>query len=85
MRGFRRNRENVIVGAAHFTLDGIVMPEIIDEYLEELEEDLPKVIVVEKNKISQRMYTFLLTHGYTLMWSAEAGNIASDSVYVREK
>ena len=64
---------------------GTVMPEIIDEYLEELEEDLPKVIVVEKNKITQRMYTFLLTHGYTLMWSAEAGNIASDSVYVREK
>ena len=53
--------------------------------LEELEEDLPKVIVVEKNKISQRIYTFLLTHGYTLMWSAEEGNIASDSVYVREK
>ena len=63
---------------------GTVMPEIIDEYLEELEEDLPKVIVVEKNKISQRLYTFLLTHGYTLTWSAEEGNIASDSVYVRE-
>ena len=47
--------------------------------------NIENVIVGEKNKISQRMYTFLLTHGYTLMWSAEAGNIASDSVYVREK
>ena len=55
MRGFRRSRENVIVGAAYFTLDGIVMPEIIDEYLEELEEDLPKVIVVEKTR-SHRDY-----------------------------
>ncbi|MBO7563338.1 MAG: hypothetical protein J6T40_00615 [Clostridiales bacterium] len=55
MRGFRRNRENVIVRAAYFTLDGIVMLEIIDEYLEELEEDLPKVIVVEKTR-SHRDY-----------------------------
>ena len=48
---------------------GEVMPEIMDDYFEGLESELPKIIVTQVMYHDDRMNEFLDSNGYSLCWS----------------
>ena len=47
---------------------GQVMPEIMDEYFEQLSEELPSVIVVKGNHNDENIRDFLTQNGYKKVW-----------------
>ena len=48
---------------------GNKVPDIMDNYFDELEKQLPMAIVVEKGHYDDRMADFLDSNGYSLVWS----------------
>ncbi len=56
---------------------GRIRPEIMDEYMKELQEELPRMIVVQGGYADERILAFLNDHGYRLLWesSPDAGNM----------
>ncbi len=49
---------------------GIVLPKIMDEYMAGLKEELPRVIVVQKNFYDSNIQKFLTHNGYSRVWPA---------------
>lgn len=45
-----------------------VRPSIMDEYFEELKEQLPKIIVIQPGCYDDRVSIFLKENGYSLVW-----------------
>lgn len=48
---------------------GEVMPEIMTEYMEELRQDMPKILVVQEGHYDERIAGFLNENQYSLLWS----------------
>ena len=48
---------------------GNKVPDIMDDYFDELEEQLPVIIVIEKGRYDDRMASFLDSNDYSLVWS----------------
>lgn len=51
---------------------GTVAPEILDDYYKQLEEQKPKVIVIQTYYNDERMNDFVYSHGYNLIWADES-------------
>lgn len=58
---------------------GEVMPSIMDEYMSQLEEELPAAIVVAAGKYDDNISEFLGEHGYKLVWIDEEAFSEEDS------
>jgi len=50
-----------------------VMPKISDEYFEALQKELPKIIVIEKDKYENSIEEFLAKNDYNLIWQSKSG------------
>lgn len=48
---------------------GKIMPDIMDEYWEEMEEEPPKLIILPYSRCDDDMTNFLAQNNYTLIWS----------------
>ncbi len=53
---------------------GDVMPGILDAYWEELERELPEMIVVQQGRYDGSMSDFVMTHGYQILWAENVEN-----------
>ena len=51
---------------------GVVMPEIIDEYIEALKREKPKIIVVQAGRFDDIISPFLSENHYELIWQENA-------------
>lgn len=49
---------------------GQVMPEIMEEYMKDLENELPKVIVIEPGRLDENIQQFLYKNNYQLLYSS---------------
>lgn len=45
------------------------MPEIMTEYMEELRQDVPKILVVQEGHYDEWIAGFLNENQYSLLWS----------------
>ena len=61
---------------------GTIDSAIMEEYFENLTEEQPKVIVIQENRMDDRMRSFLDTYHYTLTYNEMADNSGSQ-VYVK--
>lgn len=61
---------------------GIVSPTIMDDYFEQLKEEMPKIIVVESGYYNETMKNFLDTNNYILIW--QQYEILDDSALIFE-
>jgi hypothetical protein len=55
---------------------GEVMPEIRQEYFEELKQSLPKIIVIEGGMMDEDMQSFLESNHYEMLWEESDGGAA---------
>ncbi|MBD5509497.1 MAG: hypothetical protein HDR05_16020 [Lachnospiraceae bacterium] len=53
---------------------GNIVPEIMEEYMEELHEEQPKIIVVEATRYDDNISDFLNNNDYQLIWSQDEAN-----------
>ncbi|MDE5590596.1 MAG: hypothetical protein K2J60_15895 [Acetatifactor sp.] len=53
---------------------GSIMPEIMEEYMEELHKEQPKIIVIQPNKYDSNISDFLNRNCYQLIWSQDEKN-----------
>lgn len=51
---------------------GVVLPDIMESYYNEIEEEQPKVIVIQKGFFDEKMEQFLEKYQYENVWSADA-------------
>jgi len=61
---------------------GTIDSAIMEEYFENITEEQPKVIVIQENRMDDRMRSFLDTYHYTLTYNEKADNSGSQ-VYVK--
>lgn len=61
---------------------GQVMPEIMEEYMKELQEEQPKLIVLAKGTYNDNIINFLNSNCYHLIWSQD--EIDGVLIYVKE-
>lgn len=59
-------------------------PEIIGEYLSQLTEEQPKVIVVQKGHLDDRITGFLEENKYELLWSENGASLDGALVYAKQ-
>lgn len=70
---------------------GEVMPEIMEEYMDSLQQELPKAIVVQSGRYDENIQTFLKNNGYQLCYSSYDGtdleeNLNSKSLlFIKQK
>lgn len=50
---------------------GEVNPDILDDYFTQLEEEQPKIIIIQKYHYDQRMQEFLKENNYEMLWNEE--------------
>ena len=62
---------------------GDVVPEIMDEYFEGLESELPKIIVTQATYYDERMNEFLNNNKYSLYWSENGNSMTGASIFIR--
>lgn len=63
---------------------GQVMPEIMDEYLKQLQEELPPIIVIQQGIYpDNNMNNFLKANEYKIIWGEEGKSAESALVYLR--
>lgn len=60
-----------------------VMPEIMDEYLGELQEELPSIVVVQKTHYDSNIGAFLDSNQYHLLWSENGESMDGALIYAR--
>lgn len=65
------------------TTVGQIMPELKEEYMTQLQEELPPVIVVEEEHYDENITAFLNRNEYRLLWQGEMGNPDTAAVYIR--
>lgn len=63
---------------------GTIMPNIMDEYFEELQEELPKIIVISPKKYNNRMKKFLDLNEYDLLWNQNEDTFDEALVYIKK-
>lgn len=62
---------------------GDIMPSLMDEYYEELQEELPKIIVIAPKGYNDRMKNFLELNQYELFWNQNENTFDEALVYMR--
>lgn len=62
---------------------GEVMPQIMDEYMIQLQKEQPRVIVVEGGKYDERIQSFLEKNGYILYYSEDEDIRYCGSVFLK--
>lgn len=64
---------------------GQVMPSIMDEYIKELREEQPKVVVIQSSRYNRddRISGFLFKNNYDLVWSYNVNSSDGAMVYVK--
>lgn len=63
---------------------GKIVPKIMDEYFEELQEELPKIIVIAPKGYNDRMKNFLDINQYDLLWNQNENTFDEALVYMRK-
>jgi hypothetical protein len=53
-----------------------VLPEINQEYFEDLEQSLPKIVVIESGRMDEDMQCFLENNHYEMLWEESDGGAA---------
>lgn len=61
---------------------GAVRPQIMEEYLTQLEEEQPKVIVVQPGHVDDTILGFLRENNYELLWPEPGEDMNEALVYV---
>lgn len=56
---------------------GQVKPKLMEEYFQELEDELPKAIIVDANCADEQIIAFLEKHSYDMLWNDGTKNGAS--------
>ena len=64
---------------------GTVMPSIMDEYIKELGEELPKIIVIQAGTYNDIISAFLDNNNYSLIWKNNNEENLNNSALVFEK
>lgn len=64
---------------------GEVMPEIMDDYFRQLEEQLPEVIAIQPSYYNERIEQFLQNNNYMLVWSEVEDQSVGWQLYKYEK
>ena len=59
---------------------GQVMPQIMQEYWEQLANELPKVIVVEADNYDEEIIQFTETNGYEMVWAEKSDRLESSAI-----
>lgn len=59
---------------------GEVMPEIMQEYWQELKEELPKLIVVQAGKYNDSIIAFAEENGYQMLWAENTENLKNSAI-----
>lgn len=59
------------------------MPKIMDEYLMQLQQEVPKLIVIQAQRYDENIAKFLETNDYSLIWSQNGVDLDGASVYVK--
>lgn len=62
---------------------GQVMPELMEEYMEQLEEEQPIIIVIEDGHFDDNIRTFLDDNQYNLVWSQNGDTMNGALVYAK--
>lgn len=62
---------------------GAVMPEIMDEYFEQLQEEQPHVIVIQSGRLDEVMNKFLNDNKYEMVWSQNEESLDGALVYYK--
>lgn len=66
---------------------GQVMPEIMDEYMKDLQEELPKILVIMSGKFDDNIHGFLDKNNYQLLYPSNVEdpyNADSALLYFRQ-
>lgn len=62
---------------------GEVMPEIMDEYFEQLQEEQPHVIVIQSGSLDEVMNKFLKDNKYEMVWSQNEDALDGALIYYK--
>ena len=60
------------------------MPEIMDEYFDELQEEQPKIIVIAPKRCNERIKEFLDFNQYDLLWNQNESTFDEALVYMKK-
>lgn len=60
-----------------------IMPRIMDEYMLELKQESPKLIVIQPHRYDENIADFLESNEYDLIWSQNRDDMDGASVYVK--
>lgn len=63
---------------------GTIMPEIMDEYFDELQEEQPKIIVIAPKRYNERIKEFLDFNQYDLLWNQNESTFDEALVYMKK-
>jgi hypothetical protein len=63
---------------------GVVMPKIMNEYLTQLQAELPKIIVVQAGRKDDTISNFLENNKYELIWSQNGESLDGALIYYKE-
>jgi len=64
---------------------GNISPMIMNQYMKELKEEQPKVIVVQTQRCYDNIIFFLIQNEYNLVWSFNANQVDGANVYVKQQ
>ncbi len=64
---------------------GQVMPEIMDEYFEQLQVEQPVVIVITQGNHDERISSFVDMNGYNMIWTENSDDYQSMTIYAKPK
>lgn len=62
---------------------GTVMPEIMEEYFEQLEKEQPYIIVVEHGRVDESIIDFLNDNEYKLTWSQNGESLDGALIFCK--
>ncbi len=62
---------------------GSMFPDIMDDYMKELGEETPKIVVVEEKRYDERIRSFLEENHYSLYWSQKGDSTDGALVFMK--
>ena len=63
----------------------LVEPNIMNEYFEQLEEEQPSFIVLQKNRYDERIENFIENNDYSLVWNEDVNLYEGASLFIKNK